>query len=389
MWHKLSILIFLSINFLSIYARDNQTSDTLSKHIQLIESENSQLRNKLYQKNQELIESSYLMTFKKNEADSLHIALADKSEFIDSQEKFLTIFMVVSGIALFALMSLIVTIIQKKKINKDLENKNSLVKLHVAQLKQKNKEITDSINYAKRIQNAILPSRNDIKSKLPDSFVYYRPKDIISGDFYWLTEIDSKIYFVTADCTGHGVPGALMSMLGITYLNQIINEKNILQPSKILDELKSSIINSLTTSDNGDSLKDGMDITIYSIDKENLKLHYSAANNGLYIIRDKEIIKLDPDKQPVGSNPKQNLPFTNFSFDLKPKDFIITYSDGFPDQFGGPKGKKYKYKQLQELLLELNQKPTDSIPLLLNSIFEKWKGKLEQVDDVLIVGVRV
>ena len=401
MWLKLSLLLFLlSISFLSNKAQDkkqlnnyvssiNKRFDSLTKYIEVSQIENQRLSNTINEQSQEIVKASYIITRNENKIDSLNIAMKDQSEFMDSQDSFLTVFMIITAIALFAVISLIVTIIEKKKINKDLEGKNNLIKLQVAQLKQKNKEITDSINYAKKIQTAILPSKMDIKSKLPDSFVYYRPKDIISGDFYWLTEKNNKIYFVTADCTGHGVPGALMSMLGITYLNEIINEKNILQPSLILDELKNSIINSLTSSDDGDSLKDGMDMTLYSLDKTNLKLNYSAANNGLYIIRDNQIIKLDPDKQPVGSNPRQELPFTDFTFDLKPNDFIVSYSDGFSDQFGGPKGKKYKYKQLQELLLELNNKSTDSIPLLLNSIFEKWKGSLEQVDDVLIIGVRV
>lgn len=389
MLFRLSIFFILSITAINITAQNktllnnigNQL-DSLNIYIQNTEAEKQQLYN-------ELIKDSRLITIQENKIDSLNFVLTEKTAFMDSQETFLGVFMAIAAIALFAVISLIVTIFEKKKVNKDLESKNTLIKTQVEQLKQKNKEITDSINYAKKIQNAILPSKNDIKSKLPESFIYYRPKDIISGDFYWLTEKDEKIYFVTADCTGHGVPGALMSMLGITYLNQIINEKRILQPSIILDELKNSIINSLTSSEDGESLKDGMDMTLYSLDKKNMKLNYSAANNGLYIIREREIIKLEADKQPVGANPKEHHSFTNYSFDLKPNDLIISYSDGFPDQFGGPKGKKYKYKQLQDLLIELNNKPIDTVPVLLNSIFEKWKGSLEQVDDVLIVGVRV
>lgn len=180
-----------------------------------------------------------------------------------------------------------------------------------------------------------------------------------------------------------------MSMLGISYLNEIINKKNILNPAEILNELKREIIDSFSKNDSGEGRKDGMDIALYCLDKTNMKLTYSAANNGIYILRNNELIKLAPDKQPVGANPLQHKPFNQHEYTLLKDDFIISYSDGFADQFGGPQGKKYKYKQLQELLLEVKSKPIHAIPALLDGVFEKWKGQLEQVDDVLIVGVKI
>lgn len=363
--------------------------DSLKKSIQIYDAQTQEKIQLLEEQNITLSKTTVLLEEKRFEIDSLNYEINEKTSFINSQGTFLGVFMGIAGIAIFAIMSLIVTIREKKQINRNLEEKNNLIKKQFAELKQKNKEITDSIKYAKRIQDAILPSSIEITEAYPNSFIYYKPKDIVSGDFYWLTEKNEKIFFVTADCTGHGVPGALMSMLGVSYLNEIINEKNFSKTSDIMNELKKSIINSLGKNDTNEGMKDGMDMVIYTLDKKNLKLSYSAANNGLYIIRNNEIIKLSADKLSVSAGPMEHLLFNEFVFDLQLGDFIITYSDGFADQFGGPKGKKFKYKQLQELLIQLNSRPVSTIPSHLNSAFDKWKGGLEQVDDVLIIGVKV
>ena len=307
---------------------------------------------------------------------------------IKTQSNVTILYFVVALIALVVVVVLFSTIKEKKLINKQLQQQHVLVRESAENLKEKNKEITDSIKYARRIQEAMLPSKIEIKNILPNSFVYYRPKDIVSGDFYWVGEKNGKVFVVTADCTGHGVPGALMSMLGIANLNEIINEKQIFSPAKILDELRNVIINSLTKTE-GDAMKDGMDLSLYCYDKRLKRITYAAANNGIYVVRDGTIIILNPDKQPVGESPTKDRPFSEGTFDLKSNDMILTFTDGFADQFGGPKGKKYKYKQLQELILELQKRPVYHMSELLNQAFMRWKGKLEQVDDVLLIGVKV
>ena len=363
--------------------------DSLQSAINRYENETQAKMIELNKQNEELSKNAKLVEEKKLEIENLNLEIDEKTRFIESQELYMGIFLGISAIALISIVALFSILKDKKRINKELITKSDLVKSQMAELKLKNKEITDSIKYAKKIQDAILPSSTEIKSVLPESFVYYRPKDIVSGDFYYINERNNNIYFATADCTGHGVPGALMSILGISYLNEIMNEKKVLKPGLILDELKKSIINSLNKKDEGSGMKDGMDMSIYNLDLTNMKLTYSAANNGIYILRENQVIKLNPDKQPVSANPRDNINFTENSFDIKKGDLVITYSDGFADQFGGPKGKKFKSKQLMELLVQVHNKPTNTIPQLLNTSFEKWKGKLEQVDDVLIAGVRV
>ncbi|MBC7865071.1 MAG: SpoIIE family protein phosphatase [Bacteroidia bacterium] len=324
-----------------------------------------------------------------NSVKRLEINTAKMKEASKHQDSFLNVFLLAALLALVAVAILFVTLKDKKSLFKKLEEKTAIINKGAEDLQQKNKEVTDSIKYARKIQDVMLPTINEMKAKLPKSFVFYKPKDIVSGDFFWITEVNQKVFFATADCTGHGVPGALMSMLGISRLNEIVNEKDILSPAKILNELKSSIINSLSKTESGAGMQDGMDISLFCYDKRKMKLTYAAANNGIYIIREDKIISLEADKQPVGTSPREHMPFKESSFDLMESDLIVTYTDGFADQFGGPKGKKFKYKQLQQLLMEVKNKPVSVIPELMNRVFLKWKGKLEQVDDVLIVGVRI
>ncbi|HXD94762.1 MAG TPA: SpoIIE family protein phosphatase [Bacteroidia bacterium] len=220
-------------------------------------------------------------------------------------------------------------------------------------------------------------------------FILYKPKDIVSGDFYWAHEINNKFYICTADCTGHGVPGAFMSMLNISYLNESIIEKNISKPDKVLNHIRNEIIHSLNPEGSEEESKDGMDCILACFDFSTYTLEYAAANNSFYIIRDKEIINCPADKMPVGKSPKDHEPFTLHTVPLKKGDTVYMLTDGLPDQFGGPKGKKFKYKQLEDILLENNQKSLQEQKEILSARFEDWKGNLEQVDDVCLIGVRV
>ncbi|GAB4283082.1 MAG: hypothetical protein Kow0068_07870 [Marinilabiliales bacterium] len=262
-------------------------------------------------------------------------------------------------------------------------------------VEQKNKDITDSINYAKNIQEAIIPSINEFRKYFLDSFILYKPRDIVSGDFYWITEKNDKVFFTAADCTGHGVPGAFMSMLGIAFLDDIVNSNEHFNAAQILDELREMVIISLHQNDLDSeqqlgftSVKDGMDIALCVIDKKNNKLDFAGANNPLYLIRDGQLIEYKGDKQPVGMHILKR-PFTNHSIDLKKDDILYMFSDGYADQFGGPHNSKFKIKQLKNLLLEICHEPMNVQKEILDKKNIEWMGNHNQLDDILIMGVKI
>lgn len=257
-------------------------------------------------------------------------------------------------------------------------------------IEEKQKEIIDSINYAKRIQFALLASENLLSQYLPEHFVLFKPKDVVSGDFYWATPTEDGCFiYITADCTGHGVPGAFMSLLNISKLSQSINENKITRPDWILNYIRAEIIKALNSDGSGKESKDGMDAILCKLNLKGMKLEYAAANNSFYIIRNNEILTCKADKMPVGKGHDDSISFSYNQMALNPGDMIYTFTDGYADQFGGPKGKKFKYKQLEELLLSIHQLPMDEQQRLLEEKFISWKGNLGQVDDVLIMGVKV
>ena len=249
---------------------------------------------------------------------------------------------------------------------------------------EKNKEITDSINYAKRIQNAILPPAKIVKEYLQDSFILYKPKDIVAGDFYWLEQKEHKVLFAAADCTGHGVPGAMLSVVCNNALNRSVREYNLTEPGEILDKTREIVIKEFEKSD--EDVKDGMDIALCSLEGNTLK--YAGANNPLWIIRNNELIDIKSNKQPIGKfyNP---LPYTTHTINLEKGDSIYIFSDGYVDQFGGKKGKKFKAKTFKELLLSIQDKSMEDQKSTIDQTFETWRGNLEQIDDVCIIGVRL
>lgn len=254
-------------------------------------------------------------------------------------------------------------------------------------LEIKNKEILDSIHYANSLQQAILPPENELRSLLPQSFIYFLPKDIISGDFYWFHSSDDKIIIVAADCTGHGVAGALMSVLGTSLLNQIVNEKGIQTPSLILKQLNSSVISSLNKSETDSHA--GMDIAICSIDLKNMNLEFAGAKRPLWIIRNGELLQFAGDKFSIGSQHWDKELFTNHSISILHGDLVYLFSDGFSDQFGGEHGKKIMTNNFKELLICNQNKNMNEQRILLGDYFEKWKGNNEQVDDVMVIGIKV
>lgn len=255
-------------------------------------------------------------------------------------------------------------------------------------IEEKQKEILDSINYAKRIQFSLLASENLLNQNLPEHFVLFKPKDVVSGDFYWATPTADGFVFITADCTGHGVPGAFMSLLNISKLSQAINENKITRPDLILNNIRTEIIKALNTEGSEES-KDGMDAVLCKLDIKNMKLQYAAANNSFYIIRHNELLICKADKMPVGIGHDDSISFTFNEMALEKGDIVYTFTDGYADQFGGPKGKKFKYKQLEDVLISICHLPMKEQSILLNQKFEDWKGRLDQVDDVLIIGVKI
>ncbi len=258
-------------------------------------------------------------------------------------------------------------------------------------LEIKNKEITDSIVYAQGIQEAMLPSYDEIKKTIPDSFVLFMPKDIVSGDFFWFNALENDFLLAAADCTGHGVPGALMSMIGATALDEIVREKKIRTPNEILNKLREKIIETLGKKES--SSKDGMDISlvrVQSISNENILLSYSGAFNSLWILRNKTLEEIKGDKFPVGKFVGDlTEPFHMHQRKLEKGDRIYLFTDGYPDQFGGPKEKKFKYRPFENLLLSIEKKSMSEQREILLNVFLEWKGNQDQTDDVLVIGIKI
>jgi serine phosphatase RsbU (regulator of sigma subunit) len=275
------------------------------------------------------------------------------------------------------------TITIQQEANSTLELK---VEERTFELAEKNREITDSIAYAKRIQTAILPPEKLVKEYLPNSFVLYLPKDVVAGDFYWMEKLDNKVIFAAADCTGHGVPGAMVSVVCNNALNRSVREFQLSDPGKILDKTREIVISEFEKSE--EEIKDGMDIALCSLDGN--KLLYAGAHNSLWIIRkdSNEVEEVKADKQPIGSYTALK-PFTTHEIELKEGDSFYIFSDGYADQFGGEKGKKFKAKNFKTLLLSIQNEKMTSQKELINETFENWRGSLEQLDDVCIIGVQV
>ena len=267
----------------------------------------------------------------------------------------------------------------RQKLLRDLTDKNT-------EITQKNKEIQQSIEYAKRIQKAILPPQELIAKYLSKSFVLYKPKDIVAGDFYWMQKIDGKILFAAADCTGHGIPGALVSIICNDGLNQSVEEHKLIDPGKILDKTRDIIVHVFEKSE--EDVKDGMDISLCVLDQQNNSLQWSGANNPIWIIRNAEILETKPNKQSIGKTDKPT-PFKTHNIKLEKEDLIYLFTDGFQDQFGGKNGKKFKLANLKKLILSIHREKMQKQLEIINQAFEEWKGDQEQVDDVCIFGLRI
>ena len=232
-------------------------------------------------------------------------------------------------------------------------------------------------------------SRHILDQELKEYFIMFRPRDIVAGDFYWSARQPGSFIFVTGDSTGHGVPGAFMSLLNISKLNEIVKQKHVTRPDLILNEVRQGIISALNPEGSREESKDGMDAILCNIDFKNLKLQYAAANSTFCLVRGREAILLQADKMPVGKSDAENKPFTLYEVELKKGDMLYTYTDGYADQFGGPKGKKFKHRVLREILIKISELPVEMQKSMLEKQFEDWMGDHEQVDDVCVIGVKI
>jgi serine phosphatase RsbU (regulator of sigma subunit) len=271
--------------------------------------------------------------------------------------------------------------------------KNQMLDSQKMILEIKQKEILDSINYAQKIQKSILPSKTYINQLFKNNFVLYKPKDIVSGDFYWFTQWGNKTLFAAVDCTGHGVPGALMSIVGQNILDKTVNEYGIDKPGVILDELNKGVYKTIhfNMEEEDDNLRDGMDIACCSVDFKNMKLEFAGAYNTVWILRNNNIIEYMGDKFPIGNKESFNKKYSNLEIDLKVNDIIYVFTDGFADQFGGPQKKKFGRKRMKELILSISDLPMELQKIKLNDSYEAWRtqGNEDQIDDVLVIGVKV
>lgn len=366
LWHALS----------GLYEKMGRYSDAIDawkKHSVLRDS----VMNENVLRHQSELEALYENEKKENEIRSLTQARTLQNIYVGGLV-IGVVFLVVLLLVLYNRSSL------RRKSNQQLALQNAVIE-------EKNKNITDSITYARRIQEALLPHESVLQKQFADAFVLYRPRDIVSGDFWWSTEKDGRFILAAADCTGHGVPGGFMSVMSAAFLSEVVNEKGVTEPAEILSQLRQKVIEALKQGASQENttvrVQDGMDIVVCAFSPGG-KLEFACANNPLWLVRDGALQEFPADKFPVGIHHDTPRPFTPQELHLRKGDMLYLFSDGYADQFGGPSGKKYKYRQLKELLLSISAMPAQTQEQRLATTFDNWKGALEQVDDVLLIGIR-
>lgn len=361
-------------NLTNVYKSQNNFKEALYYHEHFVAMHDSIFNAEKAKQIQE-IETQYETKKKEQQIKNLENERIIKDLKIKKQRFFLFSFFF--G---FLFISLFIVVLYKQ--NQRIRTANKI-------LAYQKKQITDSIEYASRIQTAILPPGDYLHKIIPDHFILYKPRDIVSGDFYWITHKDGKIVVAAVDCTGHGVPGAFMSMLGFAFLNEIVNKEKELQANEILNQLRDSVKKSLHQTGKEGEAKDGMDIALCIIDPVNLKLQYAGAYNPLFLIRNKEFITIKADRMPIGIHIIEKESFTNHETDIQKGDTIYIFTDGYVDQFGGPYKQKYKRTPFKELLEENQEKSMAEQKKILENSFDEWKGEFEQIDDVLVIGIKI
>jgi serine phosphatase RsbU (regulator of sigma subunit) len=371
--------MILWLKFSELYeqtGRNTEALNALKKHSDLKDS----LLNENVLRHQRELEAVYENDKKESEIENLK-----------HQKKLSTIYFICLCAGVLLLAVFLIVLFNRNQLRKKNNQKLSEQKKII---EEKNRNITDSITYARRIQDAIVPEESALTNRFESAFVLNRPRDIVSGDFWWYYEKTDHFLLAAADCTGHGVPGGFMSVMGASFLSEIVTEKNLTNPAEILSLLRLKLIGALKqdstihTSNEGIRIQDGMDIVMCSVDKNNL-LQFACANNPLWLVRNGSLTEYKADKFPVGIHHSDLLPFTLREIQLQPGDQVYIFSDGYADQFGGPKGKKFKYSQMKELIVSLHQIPMKDQKEKLYQVFLDWKTEMEQVDDVLMIGVRI
>lgn len=295
--------------------------------------------------------------------------------------------LIVALIGCFVILTfLVVMLFMRNRFSRKTNRETSAQNAVIA---EKNRNITDSINYASRIQEAVVPSVELLTDNFTDAFILSRPKDIVSGDFWWCTERDGEFFLAGADSTGHGVPGGFMSMLGSVFLFELVTEQRQRSPDEILNQLRAKVISALNRSGHNQGLKDGMDMVMCTFSPDRRKVQFSCAMNPLWVIRKNALIEYRADKFPVGEYHGETRGFTLQEHTTEPGDMLYIFSDGYADQFGGPGGKKFKYRQLRDILCSVADLSCSEQKKILSQRFDEWKGPHEQVDDVLIIGIRI
>ena len=364
-----------------IYNEQKKWNDALTMHVlyfAMHDSVNSQENRK------EVIQKEFQYDFDKRETD-LKAAQEKKDLISEAENKRQKIFIWLAFIIAIATGTIAILVTRSLKTTRKqkiiIEEQKNLVEL-------KNKDILDSITYAKRLQDAILPALSTVKQQLPESFVFYKPKDIVAGDFYWMQQSGNSTLIAACDCTGHGVPGAMVSVVCSNALNRAVKEFNITDPGKILDKTRELVIDTFQKS--GSEVKDGMDISLCSIlpSSGGAKILWAGANSPLWYLQKGEVNEIVADKQPIGVQ-DGHKDFTTHTLTLDKGDVLYMFTDGYIDQFGGPKGKKYKSKLFREFIKSITSKNMEEQKNMLNRTFEDWKGNYEQTDDVCVIGIRV
>jgi sigma-B regulation protein RsbU (phosphoserine phosphatase) len=281
---------------------------------------------------------------------------------------------------------------QNRKLFTDLEDANLTLEKKVIErtkkIESQRREITDSIQYASRIQSALLPEKEELDKHLPSYFILNKPRNIVSGDYYWLAHKDNKVVVAVADCTGHGVPGAFMSILGLAFLNEVLNQAESISANSILNQLRSHVIKSLHQTGKADEARDGMEMALCVVDFKKKRLQYSGAFRPLYMIRDDELIEFKGDSMPIGIYNEDDISFNNKELILNENDIIYMFTDGYIDQLGGPDRKTFKSKQFKQLLIDIHPKPLNEQKALLEKEYQAWRRDIEQIDDIMVMGIR-
>lgn len=327
-------------------------------------------------------EDSVLLEHQLELLNSVELELLSAKKIIALQENEISVQKKLLFLAIFCVLLLSVMLFLIFRFNKE-KKKTYLL------LKEKNKKITDSINYASRIQESVLPSDAEIKMILPQSFIYYQPRDVVSGDFYWLSTIQNKTIVACVDCTGHGVPGAFMSLIGNTLLNEIVNEKQILDPAAILNRLHLEVVKSLNQNTERANSKDGMEMSLCVIDRGANIIEYSGAMNPLYVLADGAITVLKPDMKGIGGESgEKELTFSKQTISIQKNMSVYMFTDGYMDQFGGSENKKFNIPNFKKMLIEMQSIDMEEQKMKVRDTIQLWKGNGKQIDDMLVIGIR-